>query len=231
MGIVNTRIDVEVKDRDGNVRRLRSAEGLQEVGPCVEVRLAPLGTDFESGLDAGETPPAVVSGRALIDTGALVTCFDAGAAERAGLAVVGTGTVTSVRHADEVVPIFAGSLHIDWISVSVNARHAMGVNLESQGLIALIGRDLLANCLFVYNGLEGSFSFAVQVVDFGYPICFFWFGSIGRPSSRMGVFCVWVMNHQLLHGVREFQPSHRLWRSGSTFRILTGGSILAAQIG
>ena len=102
-----------------------------------------------------------MSGRALIDTGALLTCVDAAAAQRAGLAMVGTGMVTTATHANEVVPIFAGRLYIDAVSVSVNANHAMGVNLESQDLIALIGRDVLVNCVFVYNGLDGSFSLSV----------------------------------------------------------------------
>lgn len=37
----------------------------------------------------------------------------------------------------------------------------MGVMLQNQGLVALIGRDVLKSGLFVYNGTEGSFSFSI----------------------------------------------------------------------
>jgi hypothetical protein len=134
---------------------------LQKVGPSVQVILAPLEAHLKSLADKGETPPPPISGRALIDTGASVTCVDSAAAQRAGLAMVGTGTMTSATHANEAVPIFAGRLIIEASSITVNANHAFGSNLEPQGLIALIGRDFLAKCVFVYNGLDGSFSLSI----------------------------------------------------------------------
>jgi hypothetical protein len=42
----------------------------------------------------------------------------------------------------------------------VNLRRAYGVNIQAQGIIALIGRDLLENMILVYNGAEGMFSLA-----------------------------------------------------------------------
>ena len=100
-----------------------------------------------------------VLGWALIDTGATVTCIDQKAAQKAGLRIVGTGPVASATHSNEVVPIFAAQLIFEGLK-SWDATIAYGTNLESLGLIALVGRDVLAGCMFVYNGPDGSFSLA-----------------------------------------------------------------------
>ena len=41
------------------------------------------------------------------------------------------------------------------------ATQAFGAKLAPQGLIALIGRDVLMNCVLVYNGIDGSFSISL----------------------------------------------------------------------
>ena len=46
-------------------------------------------------------------------------------------------------------------------SITISVNRAFGANLAIQGLIALIGRDLLAQCVLVYNGLDGSFSLSI----------------------------------------------------------------------
>jgi hypothetical protein len=161
LSILNARIDAKTKDRQGNVKPIHPKVALQNVGPSVQVILVPLEAQLRSIADNGGTPPQPVSGRALIDTGASITCVDAEAARQAGLAMVGTGTMTSATHANEVVPVFAGRLTIEPASITVNSNRAFGPNLKNQGLIALIGRDLLANCVLVYNGPDGSFSLSI----------------------------------------------------------------------
>jgi hypothetical protein len=41
---------------------------------------------------------------------------------------------------------------------TLNAPRAMGAALMSQGLIVLIGRDVLQHCTLHYNGLVGQFT-------------------------------------------------------------------------
>ena len=77
------------------------------------------------------------------------------------MAVVDSGPMSSATHDNEIVPIYAGKIEIIGMSISVNVMRAYGVNLNSQDLIALIGRDLLSQCVLVYNGLEGSFSLSI----------------------------------------------------------------------
>ena len=133
---------------------------LRVAGPRVHVTLSPFEDQIKLLAEKGEIPITLVSGTALIDTGASVTCIDQSAARKAGLAIVDSGGISSATHANEIVPIFAGRLDIHGLS-PVETFGAYGVNLESQNLIALIGRDLLASCVLVYNGTDDSFSLSL----------------------------------------------------------------------
>ena len=136
--------------------------GLQTLGPRVQLTISPLEPHIKALSDKGETPPPPVTGWGLIDTGASATCVDRAAAEKAGLAVVDSGPMASAIHESEIVPIFAGRLDIGGIPQNIDMKRAYGAKLEPQGLIALIGRDVLAVCVLVYNGVDGSFTLCVN---------------------------------------------------------------------
>ena len=57
----------------------------------------------------------------------------------------------------EIVPVYTGQLKIAGFT-NITAEAALGAKLEALGLIALIGRDVLANCILVYNGPESAFT-------------------------------------------------------------------------
>lgn len=161
MPILNTRFSAHKKDAQGKTASGPLQLGLQGAGPRIQAILSPLENQLKSLADKGEPPPHPVSGFALIDTGASSTCIDQNAAEAAGLAVVDSGPMSSATHDNEIVPIYAGKIEIIGMSVSVNIMRAYGVNLNSQDLVALIGRDLLSQCVLVYNGPESSFSLSI----------------------------------------------------------------------
>ena len=161
MSILNSRPEGNTRDHQGNVVPIHPRVVLQRFGPSVQIILTPLEAHLRSVSDKGQDPPDPISGLALIDTGASVTCVDSVAARQAGLALVDTGTMSSATHANEIVPVFAGGLVIEAASITVNVNRAVGANLASQNLIALIGRDVLAKCMLVYNGLDGSFSLSI----------------------------------------------------------------------
>ena len=127
----------------------------------MQVTLSPLEAQIKSLHAKGETPPKPVVGFALIDTGAGSTCIDREAATQAGLACVDSGPLISATHESEIVPIFAGRLTVGDLSRNIDAHRAYGGKLEGQELIAVVGRDVLQRCVFVYNGLDGSFSLAI----------------------------------------------------------------------
>ena len=125
--------------------------GLKHLGPRIQVTLFPLQSAQQQDL------PQPVSGAGLIDTGAGVTCVDRDVAQRAGLAIVGEAPMTSATHMDEMVPVFAGTLRIQGLA-DCRLNGAYGARLEPQGLVALIGRDLLADCVLIVNGVTGMVS-------------------------------------------------------------------------
>ena len=134
---------------------------LHQLGPRLQITLSLLEAQLKAIADIGEPLPNPISGVALIDTGALSTCIDQKAADAAGLAVVDSGLMTSATHENELVPIYAARLDIAGIPENVEAKRAYGAILEPQGLTALVGRDLLASCILVYNGTDGSFSLSL----------------------------------------------------------------------
>ena len=67
--------------------------------------------------------------------------------------------MTSATHEQEIVPCYAGRLRMDDFG-EVNFNKAYGANLRRQGIIALIGRDILASCVLIVNGPEGTATLA-----------------------------------------------------------------------
>lgn len=161
MPILNTRIQAEAHDAAGTHVPVPLEMALNQFGPRVEITLALLKEQIDVISGKGEKVPAPVAGYALIDTGASATCIDKDAANRAGLPIVDSGPLHSVTHASETVPIYAGSLTIQRANINFLAHRAYGVNLVEQGLTALIGRDILSQCILVYNGPDSSFSISI----------------------------------------------------------------------
>lgn len=112
-------------------------------------------------VQAGGTVPASVTGLALIDTGASSTCIDADTATKMNLPVIDVVSMTSASHAATMQNVYPIQIEIIGVPIIVNADRAMGAALSAQGLLAIIGRDVLQHCIFVYNSVTGSFSLAV----------------------------------------------------------------------
>lgn len=161
MPILNTRIQAEARDQQGKPISIPLNMALQQAGPRVQITLSPLEDQIKLLADQGKDLPSPVTGYALIDTGASSTCIDQDAANKAGLAVVDSGPMDSATHVNEIVPIYAGRLNIEGLPNNIETKRAYGASLASQGLIVLIGRDMLANCVLVYNGPDSSFSLSL----------------------------------------------------------------------
>lgn len=110
-------------------------------------------------LSAANQPiPAPQTGRALIDTGASISAIDAEIVRKLGVPPVGVVSVMtpSGRADQEMFPariLFPGT-PLD----SIDFTRMAGAQLSQQGLIALLGRDILHQCVFVYNGPGGHVS-------------------------------------------------------------------------
>ena len=150
-----------MRDADGSRVKAPPDMALIRFGPRVQIALSLLKEQIDAIGGKGEEVSAPVVGYALVDTGASSTCFDKNAADQAGLPIVDSGPMHSATHANETVPIYAGSLTIQGVNINLLAHRAYGVNLSEQGLIGLIGRDVLSKCILIYNGPDSSFSISI----------------------------------------------------------------------
>ena len=139
-------LNIEYRTSDG---KQAAPDGLMMKGPLLLVTLSSVHEDGKK-----------VEGLALIDTGATRTCVDIAKAEEAGMNVVGAGQINSAA-GPRKVPLFAAKVEIKRVGVLTSPR-CLGVDLQGQDIIALIGRDLLRRAVFVYNGTNGTVSLSLS---------------------------------------------------------------------
>ncbi len=112
--------------------------------------------------------PNLVQIQALVDTGASCTCIDPSVLQ--SLALTPTGIVTVNTPSTGLQPHTAQQFDVSiaipgalptHIPLVVNNVPVVAAQLlVAQGFQALIGRDILAQCLFTYNGEMGQFTLA-----------------------------------------------------------------------
>ena len=113
---------------------------------------------------AKQSVPPPMQIRGLIDTGASGTCIDPTVVNQLSLVPTGTtqirtpstGTGTHPCNQFDVSLI----LHHPTISFTFQALPVVESQLLNQGFHALIGRDVLQNCLFVYDGPHQGYTLA-----------------------------------------------------------------------
>jgi hypothetical protein len=132
-------------------------------GPLIDV-LVGVSTPRQVALtQAGQTVPANVQCSLLVDTGASNTCIDASIIHALALTPSGATTVhtpsTTATHMHTAnqydVRILIPSPHM---TRNFDAIPVIETDLLHQGIAGLLGRDLLAHCLLVYNGELGIFT-------------------------------------------------------------------------
>jgi predicted aspartyl protease len=148
------------QDLGGVQAPIHPAIVLQKRGPTVQVTIAPL-DELAAQLVKKNLPvPQPVTGEALIDTGASMTCIDDQAAKALSLPVINVVEISSASHASHPASIYPAKIEIVGFPMRFNLPMVMGAPLQPQGLIALIGRDILMGCQLVYNGTTGSITLA-----------------------------------------------------------------------
>ena len=143
MPILHTQFAGQVTNQQGQIVPLAPNVALQSRGPVIQVTVA-LAAPFAQGLQqGGHTVPAPISGWALVDTGASDTCIDAERAQGMGLPAIDVVTMVSASHAATQQNVYPIRIEFASVPIVVDAPRAMGANLATQGLLLLIGRDLL----------------------------------------------------------------------------------------
>lgn len=136
-------------------------------GPIISALVGVSQAQREELVAAEQRVPAPVSIRALIDTGAGRTCIDLSVLRTLQLRPTGTVRVYTASsgtepHSSEgyavslVVPV-AVQHHVP---LTISSTPVIATELAGRGIQALIGRDILGDCMLVYNGSYGQFSLA-----------------------------------------------------------------------
>jgi hypothetical protein len=147
-----------IRDLSGNL----SSPGLVNLGAFspIEIHIPPQIAQIIT--NSGQPMPNCVTGVALIDTGASSTCVHEPILRGLGLnpvGVVNTGTAGGPQQ-QNVYPVRIVCPTQGW---ALDLGRAIGVDLTGQILnkvppepiIALLGRDLLQDWVFIYNGPGG----------------------------------------------------------------------------
>jgi predicted aspartyl protease len=151
----------EVVSPDGKRVALTGSQALQGRGPVVEVSIGIESSAGSGLLQKGQQLPTPKTGFALIDTGASNTCIDEKTAEEMGLPVIDVAKMSSASHAGIDQNVYPIQITIAGSILQFNVPRAMGGALGAQGLIALIGRDVLQFCTLFYNGITGQITLSI----------------------------------------------------------------------
>lgn len=136
-------------------------------GPAVPLGGAVSKARREALAKAGREIPPVSSIRALVDTGASCTCIDPSVVAALDLPARGTvpvhtpctGSTPHIADEYEVSLVLpgAGTHHVP---LTIDAVPVIASDLAVQGIHAIIGRDVLQDCILIYNGTVGEFTLA-----------------------------------------------------------------------
>ncbi len=159
MPILHSQIAAQAKTSDGKTVNIHPAIALQMRGPVLQVTVTIEENAGKTLISQGKAVPTPKTGLALIDTGASHTCIDEQAAKELGLPVIDVGTMLSATH--EKVPCNIYPVLITTPIVNLNSPRTMGAALAAQGLLVLIGRDVLQRCNLFYNGPIGQFTLSL----------------------------------------------------------------------
>jgi predicted aspartyl protease len=159
MPILHIQLGAQAKTPDGKTAQLSPAIALQLRGPIIQVSVTIEQNAGKGLLSQGKALPVPKSGLALIDTGATGTCIDDQAAKELGLPVIDVAKMTSATHKDQSCNVYPVQINLP--SVVLNSPRTMGAALAPQGLLVLIGRDVLQNCTLFYNGPTGQITLSL----------------------------------------------------------------------
>jgi hypothetical protein len=160
MPILHIQLGAQQKTPDGKIVPANPAIALHGRGPVVQVTVTIEQNAGKGLLSQGKALPTPRVGLALIDTGASGTCIDDQAAQELGLPIIDVAKMTSATHAEQQCNVYPVSIAIPPV-LTLNCPRTMGAALAAQGLLVLIGRDILTRCNLFYNGPIGQFTLSL----------------------------------------------------------------------
>lgn len=135
---------------------------LQSVGPRLPVVISVPAGIAAALTAAGQPIPSPRAGDALIDTGASITSVEVLDLQALNLQPVNQVPIfTPGQSAPTTHLIYPCQMEFPGTPIPPLQMNAViGGHLRAQGIIALIGRDILRSCQLVYNGVDGFWTLA-----------------------------------------------------------------------
>ena len=161
MPILHIQLAGQGQTPDGKVVPVPPAIALQQRGPIVQVSVSLLESVAKALVQQGKALPQPATGLGLLDSGASNTCIDEEAAQKLQLPVIDVGSMCSASHAKIPSNIYPIQFSVVGFPIQLQSPRTMGAALKEQGLLLLIGRDLLAHCTLFYNGPTGQITLSV----------------------------------------------------------------------
>lgn len=136
---------------------------LNKTGPRIQVEIGIPEALARIYAEQNKPIPNPVTGFALVDTGASITAVDVSAVTSLNITPV---AFTEVHTPSTETPVIQALYPVSFSFVGsglppLQYNSVLGSPLAAQGIIALIGRDILANCILIYNGKLGHFSLSL----------------------------------------------------------------------
>ncbi len=132
----------------------------------IDLHVSASGPRLTALRDAGLPWPQMQAIRGLVDTGASHTCMDPSVLTALGLQP--TGSVPMLTPSTGATPMHADTYDVGIVIPNGNQQGLVLLNMQvsasellvAQGFHALIGRDILSQCILVYNGSTESITFS-----------------------------------------------------------------------
>jgi predicted aspartyl protease len=130
---------------------------LAAFGLLLEVEVAPPQALASLLTSQGKPLPQLVTGSALVDTGASCCCVEESLLQKLQLQPVNEVEVSS-PNGNKKQNVYFVRLSFPGSPIPALELPVVGVQLNQGHTISLIGRDLLRHCVLIYNGPMGSYT-------------------------------------------------------------------------
>lgn len=147
---------------DGNNRigTADSANRLARQGPLLPVTISPTPQFLAVLQNLGRTPPTPISGQALIDTGANLCTIDEQIVTALGIPPFGSAPIATPAGVSNHQTYPAALSFPGTTLPNLSFNDFVGTDIQNQGIIAIIGRNVLRFFILSYNGPGGHITLA-----------------------------------------------------------------------
>jgi hypothetical protein len=131
------------------------------VGAIAPIRIGVSQPRTEFLQSKGLQAPPLLEVFALLDTVASRTVVSKRICEQLGLKVRNVILMTSASHENVPTPEYDIQILMDLARFHVGTIFVLGAELAGQSFQCLIGRDIMSLGIFIYNGVDDSYSFGI----------------------------------------------------------------------